>query len=686
MRKTTKIFAFFVWFLCFSVSLFLGFNGIANAATTSSPNDPDYFKLWYLRQIQADKAWNKVANGREVVVAVIDAGINLDHPDLRNKIWKNPYEVLDGKDNDGNGYVDDINGWDFVDNSNNPRPRIDAEWNASGVHHGTLVAGIIAAEKDNGIAGVGVALKVKIMPLRVLNSVGMGDTKAVADAIDYAVRNKAKIINLSFVGAEKSQILEDALSRAYKAGVLIVAAAGNDSAHAEGVDLDKNPAYPVCYDGVASENWIIGVAATDPIDQKTTFSSFGRTCVDVAAPGLGIWGLATSDARYDLKDLSRGYWSGTSMAAPQVSGLAAMVWSVRPELTAAEVKDAILQNCDSIDDGNPAYKGKLGLGRINALRTISYVLGEDITGRILRLASPHIIVAPLIGLTPKVRVVSSDGKEVLTISPFSKWYTQEVSVAAGDINRDGQDEVIIGAGKGALPTIKIYNLSGKLIKEFLAFEKWYRGGVEVAVGDVDADMFLDIVATRSSAGSPEIKIYNNKYEEIGDFLIFPKRFQSGFRVAIGDINGDLVKEIIVTPRAGKPEIVAFRVDGLKVADFLAFESSYKKGLSISAGDINADGKAEIIASPLGGRDSEIKFFNDKGELLRSTFPVPGYKKGFNISFIKWGEEKTPSLILAPLGKGFPSVYVTNLDGLMLWSLPLSKAEALHGVKALGVGF
>jgi hypothetical protein len=655
-------------------------------SAASEPSDPDYFKLWYLRQIQADKVWDKAANGKDVVVAVIDAGINIDHPDLRNKIWKNPYEILDGKDNDGNGYIDDINGWDFVDNTNNPRPRVDMEWNAAGVHHGTLVAGIIAAEMNNNIASVGVASHAKIMPLRVLNSIGVGDTKAVADAIDYAVRNKAKIINLSFVGTEKSKILEDALARAYKAGVIIVAAAGNDSAHLEGADLDQTPAYPVCYDGAPGENWVIGVAATDPLDQKTTFSSFGKSCIDVAAPGLGIWGLATQDARYDLKDLSRGYWSGTSMSAPQVSGLAAMVWSIRPDLTASEVKDAILQNSDSIDDVNPLYKGKLGLGRINAKRTVSYVLGEDVTGRILRLSSPHIITASLAGVNPKVKVISNDSKEVLKLNPFSKWYNQEVSVAFGDINRDGKDEIIVGAGKNALPTIKIYDLGGNLIKEFLAFEKSYSGGVEVAVGDVDADMFLDIVATRANWGAPEIKVFNNKYEEVGNFLVFPKRFTAGLRLAIGDINGDSVKEIIITPRVGNPDIVAFRVDGLKVADFSAYGNSYRNGLSITAGDFDGDGIDEIVSCTTSGREAEIKIFNNQGELLNNLIPLPRYKKGFYVSYVKWGDKKQPSLVLSPSGGGLGAIYVLDTNGVMLWGFSLNKEDIKYGVKVLGVGY
>jgi hypothetical protein len=680
MKGLKQIFAFFV------CVLFLIFYFGKSAIAADSPNDPDYFKLWYLRQIGVDKVWDKIKGGNEVVVAVIDAGIDIDHPDLKNKIWKNPREKLDGKDNDNNGYIDDINGWDFVDGTNNPRPRIDLEWNSLGVHHGTLVSGIIAAEKDNNITGLGVAQNVKIMPLRVLNSVGVGDVKAVADAIDYAIKNKAKIINLSFVGFEKSKILEQALERAYKAGILVVAAAGNDSGYQEGIDLDKNPAYPVCYDGPPGENRIIGVAATDPLDQKTAFSNYGISCVDVAAPGIGIWGLSTYDPRYDLRELSRGYWAGTSVAVPQVSGLAALIWSLRPDFTASEVRDAILQNSDSIDEVNPKYKGKLGLGRINVHRAISYILGEDIQGRILRLSSPHIITASLSGTNSKVKVISSHRKEILKVVPFVKWYKEEVSVAFGDINRDGKDEIIVGAGKNALPTIKIYDLSGNLIKEFLAFEKSFRGGVEVAVDDVDGDMFLDIVATRAYGDKPEIKIFNGNYEEIGNFVIFPKRFKTGLRLAIGDINGDCVKEIIVTPRQGEPEIVAFRVDGLKIADFSAFESSYKEGLSITAGDFNNDGIAEIVASTIKGHRAEIKFFNSKGELLNHLIPLPNYKNGFYISYTKWGENKEPSLILAPSGRGLSSIYILNQNGLMLWSFPLNQEDAKYGVKVLGVGY
>ncbi len=682
-KRVKKIFVFFA---CIFYFLFFIFYISKPAVAAGLLNDPDYPKLWYFEQIKADKVWNKISAGKQVVVAVIDSGIDIDHPDLKNQIWKNPYETLDGRDNDGNGYIDDINGWDFVDNTNNPRPKVDTEGNASGVHHGTLVAGIIAAEQNNFVAGTGIAPNAKIMPLRVLNNLGIGDVKAVANAIDYAIKNKAKIINLSFVGFEKSSALESAIKRAYAAGVLVIAAAGNDSAHLIGVDLDTYPAYPVCYDGAVGENWVIGVMATDPLDQKTSFSSYGKSCIDVAAPGLGIWGLAVYDPRYDLRSLSQGYWSGTSMAVPQVSGLAAIIWSLQPALSASEVKDAILQNSDSIDEVNPNYKGKLGLGRINIERTVSYVLGEDVKGRILRLSSPHIITASLVGAGSKIKVISAAGKEILKINPLSKWYSQEANAAFGDINRDGRDEIIVGAGKYALPTIKVYDLGGNLIKEFLVFEKWYTGGVEVAVGDIDADMFLDIVATRANWGEPVVKVFNNKYEEVGNFLVFPKRFKSGLRLAIGDINNDYVNEIIVTPRQGKPEIVAFRVDGLKVADFAAFENSYTKGLSISAGDINGDRVAEIFVSSTGGRQAEIKIFNNKGELLKSIIPLPKYKKGFYISNINWGEQREPALILSPSGGGLSSIYVIDFNGTMLWSHSLNKEDTRYGVKVLGVGY
>ena len=260
--------SFFIVLFLFSLVL------PANAGIT--PNDPYYLRQWYLPKIGADSAWTKIRETPDITVAVIDSGVDINNPDLKNNIWVNTKEVAgNGLDNDHNGFIGDINGWDFVNNVPDPSPKFDDGWTEAGISHGTMVAGIIGAEGDNSIGVTGVTWKTKIMPLRVLNDRGEGKISSVVRAIDYAVANGADIINLSFVTYNYSDALQGAIARAYKAGVIVVAAAGNDQTNGEGRNTSKSPIYPACMDGTHGENMVIGVAATDALDQKAPFSSYG---------------------------------------------------------------------------------------------------------------------------------------------------------------------------------------------------------------------------------------------------------------------------------------------------------------------------------------------------------------------------------------------------------------------------
>ncbi len=216
-------------------------------------------------------AWDITTGSPSITIAVIDTGCDTDHPDLAGKIWTNPGEIAgDGIDNDGNGYIDDINGWDFVDNDNDPH-------DASG--HGTHVAGIAGAVADNNLGIAGVSWRSKIMPVRFLNAYDIGTTADAINAIQYALDNGAEIINCSWGSSGYSGALKNVID---SANALFICAAGND-----GSDTDIAPYYPASY---SSPN-IISVAATDQRDQMTWFSNYGTVTVDVAAPGIRIYSL-----------------------------------------------------------------------------------------------------------------------------------------------------------------------------------------------------------------------------------------------------------------------------------------------------------------------------------------------------------------------------------------------------------
>lgn len=269
--------------------------------------------LWGLLRIHAPQAWS-VTRGAGVTVAVLDSGITIDNPDLTNAVWENPNEIPNGKDDDHNGFVDDMYGADWVHRDGSPD---DEEG------HGSHVAGTIAATADDGNAAVGVAPDARIMPLKFLDGDGAGSVSDAISAIDYAIAKGAKVINASWGGPDYSQALADAISRAGQAGVVFVAAAGND-----GVNNDATPDYP------ASMNLsnIVSVAASDKQDHLASFSNYGRNTTDIAAPGVNI--VSTVGDHTES-------WSGTSMAAPHVSGVAALLKSVRPDASAAAVAGAI---------------------------------------------------------------------------------------------------------------------------------------------------------------------------------------------------------------------------------------------------------------------------------------------------------------------------------------------------------
>lgn len=315
------------------------------------PNDPNFNQLWGLNNtgqtggkvdadIDAPEIWD-VTTGGNAIVGVIDSGVDYTHPDLNNNIWINPGESGSGKetngiDDDGNGYIDDFRGWDFVNNDNNP---IDDHF------HGTHVAGTIGAEGYNGIGVVGVNWDVQIMPLKFLAGNGMGSTFNAIRAVEYATLKGADLTNNSWGGGGFSQGLFNAIA----AGPLFVASAGNS-----GLNTDNNPHSPSSY----NLNNIISVAATDHNDKRGSFSNFGVTSVDLGAPGVNI--LSTfptyTTPAMSAKGFSTNYESidGTSMAAPHVAGVAASIVAGRraigkSDLTDIQLRQFILDNVDPIN-------------------------------------------------------------------------------------------------------------------------------------------------------------------------------------------------------------------------------------------------------------------------------------------------------------------------------------------------
>lgn len=302
-----------------------------------TPNDPMFGNLWGLNNVgqkDSDKkegvpgvdigavqAWDITTGSKDVVVAVIDTGIDYNHPDLKDNLWTNAAE-LNGKagvDDDNNGIVDDIYGASFVKADKPTGNPLDDHG------HGSHCSGTIGAKGDDGKGIVGVAWNVRIMGVKFLAADGSGSLEGALMGIDYATKMGAKILSNSWGGGGYAETLKQAIQRSNDAGVLFVAAAGNESNN-----NDSNPTYPATYD-VPN---ILTVAAVDNRGQLASFSNYGKSTVHVAAPGVNIYS-SIKGGKYDS-------WSGTSMATPHVSGMAALLASNEPNLTGIEMKQRII--------------------------------------------------------------------------------------------------------------------------------------------------------------------------------------------------------------------------------------------------------------------------------------------------------------------------------------------------------
>jgi subtilisin family serine protease len=349
------------------------------------PNDPSYKLQWGLHNngsnpvnhsgkagadIHAQQAWDIQKGSSTVVVAVLDTGIDWDHPDLSARIWSNTDEIPgNGIDDDHNGYIDDIRGWDFANNDNNPM-------DDNG--HGTVNAGIIGADTNNGVGIAGVDWHCKLMPVKVLDSTGWGLYSWWAKGLQYAADNGAKVISMSMGGTGTNATLKAAVDYAYGLNCVICVSMGNDNSN--------TVYYPAAYSNVIA----VGAVDTDdtrcvppdwqPFGMQNGGSNYGSH-IDVVAPGNWIYSTVWNN-NYQ-------YWAGTSMAAPYVSGLAALLFAQLSMLTNVQIYHIITSTADDQvgkpSEDTPGWDQYYGYGRINAERALTYVI------------TPGLEIGPILG-------------------------------------------------------------------------------------------------------------------------------------------------------------------------------------------------------------------------------------------------------------------------------------------------
>ncbi len=375
--------------------------------TSTIPDDSSFGSLWGLHNtgqsggtadadIDAPEAWDIGTGSHQVLVGIIDTGIDRTHPDLAPNMWSNPAEIAgNGLDDDNNGFIDDVYGWDFYANDNNPHDE-------NG--HGTHCAGTIGAVGDNGTGVVGVNWNVSMVALRFLSPGGSGSTSDAIDAVNYGKKIGVDLTSNSWGGGGNSSALENAIRNAGASNILFVAAAGNDS-----LNTDVSPHYPSSY----SLDCIVSVASSDRNDARSYFSNYGLVAVDLAAPGSSIYST--------LPGGTYGSKSGTSMATPHVAGAVALMKSHSPDAPVAEIKQLLFDYVDPL----PAFSGKcVTEGRLNIHQTMENMRGpvsvvllpeaNETDGILTNAAWVVFEEAPVSNIT--VSLTSSDTTEILVPS------------------------------------------------------------------------------------------------------------------------------------------------------------------------------------------------------------------------------------------------------------------------------
>jgi subtilisin family serine protease len=427
----------------------------------TSVSDPLYGKLWGLKNtgqsiegesgkagidIKAETAWARTKGSSSTVIAVIDTGTDYTHPDLKDNIWKNPGEVPnDGIDNDKNGYIDDVNGWNFFDGNNNPY------YGPGEDDHGTHVSGTIAG-KANTAGVIGVAPNVKVMPLKFIGPFGGSLDDAIA-AINYAKAKGVKITNNSWGGGGYSQALYDTIKNSNS---LFVAAAGNSSSNA-----DTTPMYPAAY----NLSNILSVAAITNTGSMASFSNYGATSVDVAAPGQSI--LST------LPLNTYEYFDGTSMAAPHATGVAALVTAVNSSFTPLQIKDRIMKT----------------------VTKLSSLTGKTVTGGLINAGAA--VVTDVDGEIPGVKLNGTSVTSTLNATS-DKDDVYSITLLKGE-----KVSVSLTGAKGTDFDIYLYNSSAKTVNSssgMVAFSEKAGTSTESFsfVAPSDGTYYLDVYAYKGS--------------------------------------------------------------------------------------------------------------------------------------------------------------------------------------------
>ncbi|MFC1662930.1 S8 family serine peptidase [Patescibacteria group bacterium] len=625
---------------------------VENTEINLTPRDTYYTEQDYLPTIKADVAWDTSVGNRDVVIAVLDTGLDIIHPDIKKNLWINNDEIDgDGIDNDNNGYIDDINGWNFVNNNSTIRPVKSGAYTTAGINHGTVVSGIAAAVGDNNTGITGVAWKASLMSVKVVNNSGAGVTSNLIKGLRYAADNGADVVNVSISVTVKpgnaavyDADLQSAIDYAYQKGTTVVVSAGN-----EYVNLNNALRYPVCYKNV------IGVAALNSSNLLASFSNYGKNCIDISAPGTGFYSTQYYDGSGQFSKRYGGGWNGTSMSAPVVTGVVALIKSIYPNLTNSEIEKLLESTATTL----PSNSDQLGAGLINAsgINMVTTNFFEK----------DSVLTAPRSMGGPDVRLYSAAGNKVRSINAYHTAFRGGVNIATGDVDGDSKNEIITVPISNGGPHVRIFNKLGRLEKQWFAYEENFRGGLTVASGDLDNDGDDEIIVAPRSQGGPDVRIFNANGHKLKSIEAYHPSFRGGVDVATGDVDGDGVAEIITTPiSAGGPHVRIFNAQGEVVNEWFAYEENFRGGLTVASGDLDNDGDDEIIVAPRSQGGPDVRIFNANGHKLKSIEAYhPSFRGGVDVATGDVDGDGVAEIITTPISAGGPHVRYFNFQGRLV---------------------